>query len=368
MNKLLTIAQKKEYVESDRAVVAWASKPVIDRSNEIIDAKAWDLGDFLKNRVLMLSHDYSKLPVGKVLWIKATPDGLKFKAQFADTTTGREVEQLYKEDVMNAFSVGFIPIEHKEEVFNEPDGSTKNIIRYTKCKLLEISCVSIPCCPDALVDNSIKSKDLSEAVLFCKSHIYNDNGDVIEIGVQDVNTDIDNADAVAVDSPELKNIDNPDETIQVDDIPIPFSYVEIEEKVGRVLSKKNRNLINATVVQMEEAVSALNDLLDMTNTQEDEITIEDIETKGDEIDIDEQEISMAETKNNETKDEEVIEFTVENKTISQPDQQEELIKNVVQAVAGLLSGNVVNSIVDKVVSEQIDIAIARMKGKVVYRH
>jgi len=161
MTKLFAISQTKEVNDSDRSIVAFGSKPVKDRDNELIKANAWQLENFLKNPVLMLSHNYAQPPVGKILWIKRKPEGLLFKAKFAKTQLGEEVYQLYKDGIMKAFSVGFIPdrsaikqVDEKDED-NKPTG--RKITVFEKCELLEISCVSVPCCPDALVEE-VKSK------------------------------------------------------------------------------------------------------------------------------------------------------------------------------------------------------------------
>ncbi len=163
MNKMLTIAEKKEINEEERSIVGWGSRAVVDRDQEIIQTGGWDLKAFRKNPVLMLSHDYSTLPVGKILWIKDTEEGLKFKAQFATTPTADEVYQLFKEDVMHAFSVGFIPKEWVDAKDTEKPKRT-----YTKSELLEISCVSIPSCPDALIeaydDGKVKTKELTKVL------------------------------------------------------------------------------------------------------------------------------------------------------------------------------------------------------------
>ena len=87
---------------------------VIDRDKELIEGEAWDVKAFRKNPVLMLSHDYKQPPIGKVLWTKKSEEGLKFKAQFAKTRVADEVYQLYKDDIMRAFSVGFIPKKWQE--------------------------------------------------------------------------------------------------------------------------------------------------------------------------------------------------------------------------------------------------------------
>lgn len=162
----LSVVEKKEINQGERSIVAWGSRPVIDRDFEQIasDAK-WELGNFQKNPVLMLSHDYSKPPVGKVIWTKVTPDGLRFKAQFAKTPAGEELWTLYRDGIMHSFSVGFLPLN-----FTEPDdvksGEPRRI--YNHLELLEISCVSVPSCPAAILEmygaGEIKTKDISDVL------------------------------------------------------------------------------------------------------------------------------------------------------------------------------------------------------------
>lgn len=146
------IAEKSETVDGERSVVGWGSKPLPDRDGELIEASAWDLENFRKNPVLCLSHDLSKPPIGKILWVKADANGLKFKAQFAGTERGKEAYQLYKEGVMNSFSVGFRP---------KPGGFVENPMeeRYKGLKkvfksveLFEISCVTVPSLPQAVAE------------------------------------------------------------------------------------------------------------------------------------------------------------------------------------------------------------------------
>jgi HK97 family phage prohead protease len=168
VSKMFAVAEKKEINTEERSVVAWASRPVMDRDKEVIAHDAWDLANFNKNPVLLVSHDYSRPPVGKVLWTKMTPEGLKFKAQFAKTQTGEELWQLYSEGVMQAFSVGFIAkksveVPYEERAADEPWRT------FVDVELLEISCVSVPSCPEAVVimnsKGLIKTKDVSDAIL-----------------------------------------------------------------------------------------------------------------------------------------------------------------------------------------------------------
>ena len=168
--KLFCEGETKEYSEAEGTIVGWGSKSVVDRDGELIMGDAWNVERFMKNPVLMLCHDYSKPPVGKVLWAKATADGLKFKARFANSDAGKEIRDLYKDGIMNAFSVGFAPKPNGfKSNFSPKNGEAKKT--FTNVELLEISCVPIPCCPDALIERyekgMLKSDDLKTVVKGC---------------------------------------------------------------------------------------------------------------------------------------------------------------------------------------------------------
>jgi HK97 family phage prohead protease len=168
-DKMFTEAQidTKSFNDDEKSFVAWASRPVKDRDDELINADAWDLRNYKKNPVVMWAHDYKGRPVGRSMWIKPEEDGLKFKPQFAKTEAGEETYQLYKDGILKAFSVGFVP--HEWEDAEEKEAKAGKPKRtYTKVELLEISCVPIPSCPDALVEayesGRIKTKALNDAI------------------------------------------------------------------------------------------------------------------------------------------------------------------------------------------------------------
>lgn len=172
MDKMFTQAtiEKGSFNDEEQSFVAWASRPVVDRDHEVIASNAWDLENFEKNPVLLWAHDYSKPPIGTVMWTKQQRNGLKFKPVFHQTAMGKEIFQLYKDGVMNAFSVGFIPNDWEDDEGKSKEGEmfNKPLRTYTEVELLEISCVPVPSCPDALVERylngEIKTKGLQAAV------------------------------------------------------------------------------------------------------------------------------------------------------------------------------------------------------------
>jgi HK97 family phage prohead protease len=166
MEKKFIVVEKSEVNDTEQSIVGWGSKPIPDRDGELIESTAWKLDDYRKNPVLMLCHDYSTPPVGKVLWVKSDTSGLKFKARFANTERGKEIYQLYKEGIMSAFSVGFSP--NQNGVVNNPtDIKYKGLKKvYKDINLLEISCVPIPSCSEALIEyvkaGKIQTKQLKD--------------------------------------------------------------------------------------------------------------------------------------------------------------------------------------------------------------
>lgn len=166
-------AEIKGFDDKERTFTAWASRSSMDRDEEEIDASGWLTKDFRKNPVVPLFHDYHQFPVAKSLWEKPDPKqdpiGLLFKPQFAETYLGMETYYLYKEGYMNAFSVGFDPLEWIDSEGNEyskaihgefavwqkgyiEQKKKKPRCRFTKQILLEISGVLVPAHPDALVE------------------------------------------------------------------------------------------------------------------------------------------------------------------------------------------------------------------------
>jgi hypothetical protein len=159
--------------DEDRTFVAIASTPVEDRYGDTIQQDGWDLENFLKNPVIPWAHDYWQPPVGRVVEIGINEQGnLQFKYQappegiypFADT-----VWNLYRNQFMFAFSVGFSSTESERAAKDEDDDDWGwgGGINFIKCQLLEISAVVVPANPQAValaldsgVIDEVQLKDL----------------------------------------------------------------------------------------------------------------------------------------------------------------------------------------------------------------
>lgn len=150
--------------EAARAFWAVASTETVDRQGDSIAADGWDLGNFLNNPVIPWNHDYSRPPVAKALTVKVEDGRLLFKAQFpareeyafADT-----IFRLYKGGYLRAFSVGFAPIESAAATV-DINGRAVSGTRYLKQELYEISCVTLPANPQALVAAGLANPNPSQ--------------------------------------------------------------------------------------------------------------------------------------------------------------------------------------------------------------
>ncbi|MCB2225711.1 MAG: HK97 family phage prohead protease [Desulfarculaceae bacterium] len=146
--------------EDKRTFWAVASSPTVDRQGDLVEPTGWDFANFLKNPVIPWAHDYASPPVARALAVKVENGRLLFKAQFptaeeyafADT-----IYRLYKGGYLRAFSVGFAPLE-SEVATHRLNGRALTGTRYLRQELYEISCVTLPANPEALVALGIKGR------------------------------------------------------------------------------------------------------------------------------------------------------------------------------------------------------------------
>jgi len=134
-----------------------ASSAKSDRENDVIQPEGWVLEHFKDGGPLLWGHDQSKLPIGRILWVKVDDGKLVGKAKFnGQTQLSTDVEKLVRSGDLTALSVGFRPLDMK---MNNEGGRN-----FTKQELLEISVVNVPANPDAVI-HSIKSMDIKSTSL-----------------------------------------------------------------------------------------------------------------------------------------------------------------------------------------------------------
>jgi len=173
-DKMTTTLFKKEIREDENTITIWANRSdVVDRSGHVIDDEAWQLDRFLANPVICAFHQYDRPPVAKALWARVVPGkGLMMKIKFASTQEGSEFYQLYSENVLNAFSVGFsgkkyVEAEDMTDVELKKyvrEGVTPSVV-FKEVELYEVSCVAVPDNFASLVAKSMKSEFKSKSVM-----------------------------------------------------------------------------------------------------------------------------------------------------------------------------------------------------------
>lgn len=153
----------------DRSVQFTISKEVVDRDGDILRAGGVDFANYMKNPVFLPFHNTRDFPLGKVTKFWVEGNSVKAIVYFptleelsSDPGNASEKAKLvdfayhcYKTGMLNAVSVGFIPLEWTEN---------KDGYDITKWELLEFSAVAVPANQDAIAE-AVKSFGLDESVV-----------------------------------------------------------------------------------------------------------------------------------------------------------------------------------------------------------
>lgn len=186
----------------ERKVIFTISKTVQDRDGDILHADGVDFTNYMKNPVFLSFHNSREFPLGKVLrfWVEgesvkaevyfptleelsSNPEQASEKAKLVDFTY-----HCYKNGMLNAVSVGFIPIEWTE---------TKTGWDITKWELLEFSAVAVPANQEAIAEAvksfgddfaksfiTKKEKTLSERIEDCEKQIEENQKQIDALNVE----------------------------------------------------------------------------------------------------------------------------------------------------------------------------------------
>ena len=164
-------AKIKKVNEEKATLEAVFSTDDQDRHREVVKQN-FDLKKFRKNPVLLNSHNYSDATevVGSIKPISVKEGSLQGKVKFAveENPKAKVIFDLYAGGFLNAFSVGFIPLEFGDD----------NSIE--KSELLEVSAVSVPANAMALAKSkgidvsSLDEEDIEKCQ--CEKFIKDDKG------------------------------------------------------------------------------------------------------------------------------------------------------------------------------------------------
>ena len=147
------------------------------RDGDIVRVDGWDVENYRKNPVFLWMHDPTTPPLGKAVEIRKVTSGddrrLEIDVEFAGLAEEHDVAetvyQLYRGGFLRAVSVGFIPrkrLEMSDEEKAEIGLGPWNDV-WIEQELLELSAVSVPADPGALVVGDAKA--MEPAVLMARS-------------------------------------------------------------------------------------------------------------------------------------------------------------------------------------------------------
>lgn len=147
-------------------IVAVINTADLDRYGTIVDPKGCDFEQYLRNPIVLWQHGMDMAignwPVGAVQSITRSDAEMEVELSFdTESELGAELDRLYRKKILRGFSIGFLP---SDAVFEMVEG--KEIMRYTKWELLELSAVSVPANAQALsrAVGEVKTTELKQAL------------------------------------------------------------------------------------------------------------------------------------------------------------------------------------------------------------
>jgi HK97 family phage prohead protease len=153
------IAPAEQIGGDQRALRFTISTGAVDREQDAIAVTGWDLANFRRNAVVLWAHDAARLPIGRAFDVRIDDGALKASIEFIppDTPEGgafaESVYRLARSGFIAATSVGFRPI--KWEYTNDRERGADDWfpgIDFQQQELVELSVVTVPANPEALID------------------------------------------------------------------------------------------------------------------------------------------------------------------------------------------------------------------------
>lgn len=167
IKKSVVSMETKSIDEKARTIEFIGTNSTKDRSGDIIETDGWFLKNFMENPVFLWAHDgRSRPPIGRALEVSRTPNGLKFLIEFASKGVHEFADTIFKLYVagfLKGVSVGFVP--RKTEIIRGIDGEFEGI-HFIEQELVELSAVSVPDNPDAMILEAVEGVLRKEAAEF----------------------------------------------------------------------------------------------------------------------------------------------------------------------------------------------------------
>lgn len=161
--KAYSLLTEKQFDANDTVVRGWATTPTPDRVDDVVvpEGAVFRTNDFK----LHLYHD-SRLPVGTVEFGKAVKKGIPFEAKLPNVkeegvVRDRVLEAVHslKYNLISAVSIGFRALEDGVEVLKSGG------LKFTKWEMIELSLVSTPANPEAVITAVKSMQPLSQDMI-----------------------------------------------------------------------------------------------------------------------------------------------------------------------------------------------------------
>jgi uncharacterized protein len=130
---------------NERQVRVIASDATPDRMGDVLEPRGVQLVNYKKNPIVLAQHDSSQ-PIARCASIGVEGNAVVALIEFPAAGVSERSDEylrLMKSGIIQAVSVGFLPLEW------EPIRGAG--LRFTSWEMLELSCVSVPANPSALV-------------------------------------------------------------------------------------------------------------------------------------------------------------------------------------------------------------------------
>jgi len=253
--------------KNDRTLVIVGSDETKDRDGDIIMVNGWEMDNFLKNPVFLYAHDHSGVPIGSATKVvrRKNPARLEFHEKFPSEGIypfADMILALFQEKVLNASSVGFIPIKWEEMEKDSDDNPTHFWPgrRFTKQELLELSACAVPSNPSALQVNSLAKSIMSKSVDEIKEMMDPKDRDLIleQLAVKDIEFE-DEEKSFMVQVPEqVTKEETPEELITVKG---EFENKNVEENNDMEIKELLEKMLEKLDGLTEAVKTEKNDLL-----------------------------------------------------------------------------------------------------------
>lgn len=155
MHKAWSLLEVKQVNDERRIIRGIATSPTVDRVGDIVEPE----GMIQRGPVKLHLYHKHDLPVGHVLFDRATKKGTPFEAEIPDVKEAGIVRERVNEawhsvkyKLLDAVSIGFNVLEGGIEELRNGG------LRFTKWEILELSLVGVPANPEAVI-TAFKSAD-----------------------------------------------------------------------------------------------------------------------------------------------------------------------------------------------------------------